>query len=265
MRQKTLTIAGTDIGYAVTGQGPPLVLLAGLGSTSRVWGDLPKLLGGEATVITIDNRGVGASRAAGGFSIARVAADVIAVLNVEGHERAAVLGASMGGVIALEAACSFPSRIDRLVIASSAIRLSVHGRRVMTTLRDLIEHLPPAAVGAALMTFAFAPPATTRFPAIVQQVAETYGLDPADRAGARAQAEHLLTGWDLRPRAADCHVPTLVLAGARDPVVAIEDVRELAHSLPVASLAELPDAGHSVLAEGGREVLDRVVGFLRSR
>lgn len=265
MHPSTITTADGTLGISVTGSGPPLVLLAGLGSTSRVWGDLPRVLGDAATVITLDNRGVGRSRSAAGFSLARAAADVVAVLDGLGLQRAALLGASMGGVIALHTALDHPTRVERLVIASSAVRLTTHGRRVMTALRDLIAHLPPAAVGGALMTFAFAPPATGRFPAIVQQVAEAYGLEPEDRAGALAQAEHLLAGWDLRRRAAGCTVPALVLAGARDPLVAVEDTRELAGCLPHASLVELADAGHSVLAEGGREVLDRITAFLRHR
>ena len=59
-------------------------------------------------------------------------------------------------------------------------------------------------------------------------------------------------------------VPTLVGSGLRDPVVAPEDTAELALLIPGAERFDLPHAAHSVLAEGGGEALDRVVGFLAS-
>ncbi len=239
------------------------MLLAGLGSSRGVWGDLPRILGRHHSVIAIDNRGVGGSRGAVGFSLEQAADDVAAVLDAEGGPPAALLGASMGGVIALTAAIRHPGRVVALVLASCAARSTAHGRRVMAALRDLVANLPPERVGQALMTFAFSPPSTERFPQLVARAGAAYGLHPADRAGALAQAECLLEGWDLRRQVAAIGIPALVLAGLRDPLVAVEDTRELARCLPSARLLEVPDAGHSVLAEGGRDVLDEVLSFLR--
>jgi len=264
MREGRLESAQGELAWSTTGRGPAVVLLAGLGSTRRVWGDLPRILARHHTVIAIDNRGVGGSRDAGRFTLEGAADDVAAVLQAEGRPLAALLGASMGGVIALETAVRHPTLVAGLVLASCAVRSTVHGRRVLSALHDLIAHLPPERVGQALMTLAFAPPCTARFPQLVAQAAAGYGLAPADRPGALAQADHLLQGWDLRRQIAAVGVPALVLAGRRDPLVAVEDTRELARCLPSARLLEVPDAGHSVLAEGGREVLDEVLSFLRS-
>lgn len=250
------------VGGVETGNGPAVVLVAGLGSTHRIWGDLPRVLGRRFRVLAIDNRGVGDSRLGHEFSLQGAALDVLDAADGRGVDRFAVLGASMGGAIALATAIEAPRRVRRLVLASCAASLTAHGRRSLELLRDLLRHLPAERVGPALMTLAFAPPFAERFPGFVDEAARSYGLDPDDLPGARAQVDRLLIGWDLRREAAELRIPALVLAGGRDPVVAPEDTAALAGLLTGAELVTVPDAAHSVLAEGGGALLERVIAFL---
>jgi pimeloyl-ACP methyl ester carboxylesterase len=246
-----------------SGAGPVLALVAGLGSTAKIWGDLPRVLARHFTVLTIDNRGVGGSRVGRGFSLADAPDDLTAVLDARGHHDFSLLGVSMGGLISLATALEIPRRVRCLVLASCAAHLSQHGRRVLELLRELMRHLPPERVGAALMSLAFAPPFSERFPAFVDEAAALYGLEPADLSGAQSQLERLLDGWDLRPQLPELATPALVLYGGRDPVVAAEDTEALASALPTCETLRLPDAAHSVLAEGGGETLDRIVAFVK--
>jgi len=239
-----------------------LILLAGLGSTHRIWGELPQLLGRTFLVVCPDNRGVGGSHGGEPFTLHGAVDELVSVLDHLGIERAPILGASMGGLIAVSAALDIPARVDRLVLASCAAHLSRHGRRSLALLARLIEVLAPEEIGPALMTLAFAPPFQERFPGFVSEAAALYGLAPADVDGTLHQARHLLKGWDLRPRLAEVHAPTLVLAGARDAVVAVEDTATLEKLIPGAKLVTVPDAGHSVLAEAGQELLATVTSFL---
>lgn len=252
---------GTVSGFE-TGNGPPIVLLAGLGSTTRIWGNLPAVLGRDLRVIAVDNRGVGGSRDGGPFSFAGAAEDLAAVLDDRGVDRAAILGASMGGVIALHAAISHSDRISRLVIASSSARLSVHGRRLLEVLQDLLLYAPAERVGAALMTLAFAPSFHERFGGFVNDTENLYGPDDADVPGTLLQIDHLLKGWDLREWLPSVGTPALVLYGDHDPVVAPDETKELAAALPNGELGKVPGAAHSVLAEGGESTLDTVMAFL---
>jgi pimeloyl-ACP methyl ester carboxylesterase len=253
------TVSGVEIG-----DGPPLVLIAGLGSTVRLWGNLPAVLGRQFRVIAIDNRGVGGSRSGGPFGFAAAAEDLAAVLEERGLDRASLLGASMGGVIALHTVIAHPERVERLVVASSAPRLTPYGRRMLELLQDLLLYAPPERAGAALMTLAFSPSFHERFTGFVSEAADLYGPDEADVPGTLRQIEHLLRGWDLREWMPRIAAPTMVLYGDHDPVVSPDETKELASLVPNSELVKVPGAAHSVLAEGGEPVLGLVTAFLLS-
>ncbi len=250
------------IGWSEDGAGAPLLLLAGLGATRRLWGELPQLLGRHFRVVSPDNRGVGCSRGGAPFTLDGAADDLLLLLDHLGLERAHLLGVSMGGTIALATALRAPGRCDRLALLSCPAHLSQHGQRLLSLLRELMLCLPPERFGPALMRLAFAPPAHEQMAGFVDQAGSLYGLDRLDLPGALAQADHLLAGFDLRPRLAGLERPTLVLSGRRDAVVATEDTAAVAAAIPGATLVEVEAAGHSLLAEGGGAVLGRVVDFL---
>ncbi len=262
MQVQTVNGPHGPIGFVTRGRGPAVVLLAGLGASHRIWGELPALLARRFRVIALDNRGVGASRAGRSFTFPRAVDDLQAVLDVLSIPKATLLGASMGGSIALAAAARLPARLTAVVAASCAARLSRHGRRSLELLRTLLCSLPPEEVGRALMSLAFAPPFAERYPEFVAEAERLYGLDEDDVPGALAQVEHLLAGWDLTGDLAGCRVPALLLAGRRDPIVAVEDTIQAAEALPRAETLVLDEAAHSVLAEGGEEVLHAVGGFI---
>lgn len=265
MKSIRLSTPRGPISLVVQGKGPALILIAGLGASSRLWGDFPSILARNFTVITPDNRGIGGSREGEDFSLQGAASDLVACLDALDLDRTSLLGASMGGIIAQRCALDFPDRIRSMVIASAAARLSEHGRRIMKVFLHLLEELPPKEFGRVLMSLAFAPPFQNRYPAFVSQAAELYGLAAEDLPGARAQARHLLKGWDYHLELAQLLVPALILSGARDPVVCWEDSAELAAFLPNADFEKVEDAGHSVLAEGGEYILNKVRNFLISR
>lgn len=262
MRRIEISGPNGTIGGIEAGSGPPLVLVAGLGSTHRIWGEMPRVLGRSYRVVAPDNRGVGGSRDGSPFTLDRAAEDLLALIEQLGPGPVSLLGISMGGIISLKAALAAPGLIERLVLGSCAAHLSTHGRRSLELLRDLLLWVPPRRMGVNLMTLAFAPPFVEEYTPLVEQAAETYGLAGEDLPGARTQIESLLEGWDLRPNLPAIRCPALVLAGARDPVVAFEDTEELARGLPRAELIRAPDAAHSVLAEGGAGVLAKVLAFL---
>jgi pimeloyl-ACP methyl ester carboxylesterase len=250
------------VAYERWGDGPPLLLLAGLGSRTRLWGELPRLLSERFTVLGPDNRGVGGSRGGDPFTLAGSADDAALVVTDGDFSATGVIGVSMGGLIACQLAVRHPELVQRLVVASCAARLTPSHTRVLRFFELAFTRLAPEEAAQALMAFAFASTFADRYPGFVDQATRLWTLDPEDRPGALAQVAHLKTGWDLRPQLAGIACPTLVLAGELDPLAPAASTRELAAAIPEARYREVPGAAHSVLAEGGSALLNEVIEFL---
>jgi 3-oxoadipate enol-lactonase len=242
--------------------GPPVLLLAGLGSRARLWGELPRLLSERFTVLAPDNRGVGGSRGGEPFSLDGSADDAALVLAHARFSASDVVGVSMGGLIACQLAGRHPEAVGHLVVASCGARLTPSQARVLRFFELAFTRLAPEEAAQAFMAFAFASSFADRYPGFVDQAARLWTLDPEDRPGALDQLAHLKAGWDLRPRLGRIACPTLVLAGELDPLAPAASTRELATAIPEARYREVPGAAHSVLAEGGSALLNEVIEFL---
>ena len=107
--------------YEIHGQGPPLVLIGGLGVDLTVYAPLVDLLARTFRVLTFDNRGAGRTDKPDiPYSIPMMADDTVGLMDALGLPRAHMVGLSMGGRIAIEIAAEYPSRVDRLVLLSTA-------------------------------------------------------------------------------------------------------------------------------------------------
>ena len=106
------------IAWESRGEGPPLLLIQGLGYGALGLG--ADRAGARSLGIAsslFDNRGIGESdKPEGPYTAAQMAGDALQVLDEAGIERAHVLGASLGGMIAQELAVAAPERVDRLVL-----------------------------------------------------------------------------------------------------------------------------------------------------
>jgi pimeloyl-ACP methyl ester carboxylesterase len=115
-----MTISGQKIGYRLAGEGPAVVLIHGLASSSASWRVVGPLLAERNTVLAVDLLGHGESaKPRGDYSLgaqASVIRDVMVALDIE---RATVIGHSFGGGIAMQFAYQFPERCERLVLVAS--------------------------------------------------------------------------------------------------------------------------------------------------
>ncbi len=115
----TIRTNGQDIYVETHGEGPPLVLVMGIGYDASLWklAQVPALAK-RFRVIIFDNRDVGrSSKARGPYTIADMADDVAGLLDGLEIKRAHILGLSMGGMIAQQVALRHSARVDRLVLA----------------------------------------------------------------------------------------------------------------------------------------------------
>ena len=241
---------------------PPLLLIMGMGFSSRAWGRLPERLAGSFRVLAVDNRGTGRSTAPRGrFRVTDMADDAAAVLDAAAAPRAAVFGISMGGMIALELALRFPSRVSALVLGATfggfresrkaalpvvwevvlggaLSRLGRHGLLGRDLVADERVRRDPEGLAAWLTTGERIPTALA-----ARQLGAVWG--------------HAATS-----RLAELKVPVLVLTGDRDRLVPPGNARQLAEAIPGARLVFLPGAGHCFPLERPEETLREVTGFL---
>jgi pimeloyl-ACP methyl ester carboxylesterase len=113
---------GIDIGYRITGAGPALVMITGLGSTIERWPpQIVSALAKKYRLIMLDNRGMGYSSANDTtFTYELFAADVVGLMDALGVKRAHVLGYSMGSTITQQLLLSYPQRFDKAIIHATS-------------------------------------------------------------------------------------------------------------------------------------------------
>ena len=131
----SVRVGDIDVYYEIHGEGPPLVLIGGLGVDLTVFAPLTELLARNFRVLTFDNRGAGRTgKPDVPYSIPMMAGDTDRLMEALSLSRAHVVGVSMGGRIAIELAAGRPDRVDRLVLISTAatgtgrLRLSLPAR-----------------------------------------------------------------------------------------------------------------------------------------
>src|SRR6188508_3045303 len=113
-------VHGHDVAYRQAGEGPLLVMVHGIAGSSGTWVPVMPLLAEQYTVIAPDLLGHGESaKPRGDYSLGAYASGIRDLLGVLGHERATVVGHSLGGGVAMQLAYQFPEMIERLVLVSS--------------------------------------------------------------------------------------------------------------------------------------------------
>lgn len=237
---------GHSIHYEVRGPlvAPPLLLIMGLGLSSRAWDRLPGRLEGQFRVITFDNRGTGLSGpiVSPRLAIADLADDAAAVLDAARVTRASVLGVSMGGMIAQELVLRHSSRVRSLMLGCTFASW-LHGQKpaVRVTLKllgiNLIGARATGGLSRILVSPEFDRTAPGEFPRWFRQV----GL--AGRATIFRQMRAIV-GFSTSRRLHEISAPTLVVTGTADVLVPPANSRFIQSRIRGARLVELAGAGH---------------------
>ncbi len=118
--ERHIDVEGHRVRYLTAGEGPPLVLLHGVGTSSGEWSWVLPDLARDHLVFAIDLPGYDGSYEPPDYSPAFTASFVNSFLDAVGVERAVVVGNSFGGLVALHLALSEPERVSALVLSDSA-------------------------------------------------------------------------------------------------------------------------------------------------
>ncbi len=232
--------------YDDDGPGPVVVLLHGFPLDRSIWKAQATTLGARYRVIAPDLRGHGETPAPEGiYPMDDMADDVVELLDaLKITEPVVVGGLSMGGYVALSMAVRHPRRLRGLMLINT--RAAADPPATAQVREELARQVEAAgSAGPAVATMLpklFGPTARTRRPEVVAAVAERMEKTPA-RGVAGA-----LRGMAGRPdRTADLPritLPTLVVAGADDALIPIDESTRMAEALPGAQLVVIPDVGH---------------------
>ena len=248
--------AAAHLHWEAAGEGPPLLLIMGLGGSSLAWYRLLPHLRGSVRAIAFDNRGTGQSdRIRSRIGMADMAADAVAVLDAAGVERAHVLGVSMGGMIAQHLALGHPDRVRSLVLGctTASARGGLPSWRLLSAaaLRRAAPQLAFELVAPALYS------ARTRREA-PERIREDVAMrlreaTPPATVFAQMRA---ISGHDTRARLHElAGVPVTVVHGEQDALVPPARGRELARLIPGARHAPIAGAGHVMLTDAEEAVV----------
>jgi pimeloyl-ACP methyl ester carboxylesterase len=247
------------IAWQEAGSGAPLLLIQGLGYGAWGWDPVVPGLAERFRVLSFDNRGSGGSEMPPGpYTAAAMAEDALQVLDEAGVERAHVVGASLGGMIAQELAVAHPERVDRLVLCCTTPggADAVPMPDVTVRLFGEVASLEPQVALRRFVENALAPDED----AVADELFRRRLENPPDPVGWQGQAAAGTTfaGVDL----AGVQASTLVLHGIADNVVDSGNAALLAARIPAARVELLDGAGHMLFWERPAEFVRLVSEFL---
>ena len=246
------TSDGHSLHAEVTGDGPTVLLIQGLGYATWAWVPHVPALAERFRVIAFDNRGAGRSEKPDEpYSIELLAEDAYAVVEQLGTTPAHVAGMSMGGYIALTLARSHPDAVDSLALISTTCGGSRAEPVPDSTLAAwaAARALDPPSFARATMPLSFAPGWTDEHPEAFEELLAARLAYPTPAYAWRRQfdacEEFLARGLDP----SSVTHPTLVVHGTADRVVPYGNAELLADGIPGAELLRLEGAGHLALLE----------------
>jgi 3-oxoadipate enol-lactonase len=247
--------------HGVGGAGP-VVLLHGFPLNGAMWDELVPALADRYHMIVPDLRGHGATEAPDGpYETADHAADVVALLDRLGIERAAIVGLSMGGYIAIQLMVRAPERIGAVVLADTMGRGDSEERRQARAAQaEVIRKDGLDAFADLVLPRMFAPSVFSERPALVGRFSQTITSQRPHAVIAALQG--LASRPEMLDALADVVLPTLVVVGSEDAATTPDDARELASVIRGAELVVLQGAGHMSCWEDPAEFSAAVRGFL---
>lgn len=261
-----LMLSDVELYYEVHGgDGPPLLLVAGLASDVSSWQTVLPALSEHFRVIVVDNRGIGRSVPEDApVSVDLMADDCAALIDHLGYGPVHVLGHSMGGFTALSLAARYPDRVKKLVLAATGEKSSSRNTLLFSDLADLYERgEDPAGFFRTVFYWIFSP-AFFEDEGTVKGAVEFALSYPFPQAPVSFRNQvNAIAAFDGRNLAVSVSAPALVLSAAEDLLFASSAGRELAEKLPRGKYLSVEGAAHSIHAEKPKEFAEAVVSFLK--
>jgi 3-oxoadipate enol-lactonase len=256
---------GIEIYYEITGSGPPLTLIYGLGGSARHWQWMLPIFAKSFQVITFDNRGAGrTSKPDMDYTTDLFADDTYALLKALKIDKTHLLGVSFGGMIAQKCALKYPGMIDRLVLGCTMTSFTHLPPTDEVSQRMQGSQMGTPEEGVEIMMqlflsehfFAEQPDHTAK----LREVMTTEKKEQGQDAFLRQLAAALI--HDTLNEVQNIKAPTLAITGELDPIAPVQNARFLAEQIPNSTLVEIPGVYHAFWVEKYEETCKIIITFL---
>ena len=261
-----IQIDGRLVHFCDRGMGHPVLFVHGFPLNCEMWRPELDALALEYHVIAPDLRGFGQSEGSGDATVTmeQFADDIAALLGHLGiDEPVTYCGLSMGGYIAWPFLQKYPERVNSLVLCDTrATADAPDAREARYKLAEEVLQDGPEVAARAMVPKLFATCMIEHRPEMVAKVQEMIlHTDPhAIAAASRGMAERP----DVSACLADIDLPTLVIVGKEDRITPPEEMREMAHLINGAIVAEIPEAGHLAPLENPKAFTGTLCRFLKT-
>ncbi|MGO9489927.1 MAG: alpha/beta fold hydrolase [Solirubrobacteraceae bacterium] len=272
-----LTLHGHRAAYRHAGEGPTVVLVHGITSDSSTWERVIPGLARRFTVIAPDLTGHGSSdKPKGDYSLGAHASNLRDLLLALGHERATLVGHSLGGGIVMQFAYQFPELCERIVLVDSGGL----GREVSPLLRaatlpgsELVLPVLAASrlLGVGARVGAVMDRLGLRLGTDLEQMARGHNTlsDPQARAAFVQTLRAVVEPGGQRIDATNRlylagHLPFLLVWGERDSIIPVQHARAAHQRLPGSHLAVLSRSGHFPQLDEPERFLEVLDDFIDS-
>ncbi len=243
---------GAQIAWYEEGSGSPVLLVMGLAYPAAAWFRQVPVLARHHRVLTLDNRGAGATGLVAGapYTVETMTDDCLAVLDAAGVDKAHVVGISMGGLMAQELGLSHPDRVRSLTL------LTTHpGMADAVVPAEVVEFLTARAGMEAAERGEFSIPFNYHPDTPRALIEEDWAAREAGTAGPEGYAAQGGTAlWSGFARLPSMAVPTLVVHGAQDRLLVPANGEKIAAAIPDAKLVLLEGANHILTTDRTAEV-----------
>jgi pimeloyl-ACP methyl ester carboxylesterase len=253
-----MKINDRELAVEVSGSGPALLLVHGLGGTSNVYQVQADALESQFQVIRPDLQGAGRSPSAGQISIDGHAGDLAALMLELGVSAAAVVGHSAGSLVVRSLAARYPQLVTSLTLLGAVAPPTDQVRQAQRDRAALLRTDGTAVVAPGVVANALSPATRQNKPEVAAFVREL--IMRQDAEGYARNCEALAEATDPGP--IDPQLPLLLITGDDDKVGPPTVSHDLAAAHGDAVVEILPDVGHWTSLEAARQVTALVQKFL---